>query len=271
MNIFDSHAHYEDDAFANDRAAVIDSLASYGIKLVMDVASNMNTSMECINLAEKYDFMYASVGIHPDSAGEALKDENIARLGDLCALNKVKAVGEIGLDYHYDNSEETKRTQKRAFANQVEMAVRLNMPIIIHSRDAVSDTLDIVKRFYSLNDVDPTDMHSTVNKIPGVVHCFSGSYETAVTYIRMGFMIGVGGVLTFKNARRLTEVVEKIPMDNIVIETDCPYMAPEPNRGKRNFSGYLPDVVKKISEIKGLTEDEVSDRTFINARKLYRI
>ena len=205
-------------------------------------------------MVQKYPFMYAAVGVHPDHVGD-LNEETFARMKKLFANDKVIAVGEIGLDYYWDN--ESHDLQKAWFIRQLELARELDLPVLIHSREAAADTMDIMKEH--------------AEGMSGVIHCYSYSKEMAREYVKMGFYIGVGGVVTFKNARKLKETVVEIPLTSIVLETDCPYLAPEPNRGKRNNSAYIRYVAEEIAKIKGITYEEVVAQTEENARKMYRL
>ncbi|ONI40447.1 hydrolase TatD [Candidatus Epulonipiscium fishelsonii] len=251
--IFDSHAHYNDDRFNEDREILLQDLHNNGVELIMNVGADMKESAECVKLAEKYDYIYASVGVHPHYV-ENMTDKDIVTLEKLAQNKQVKAIGEIGLDYHYDNS--PRDLQQKWFKAQLALAKKVNLPVIIHSREASQETFDILKE-------------STIRD--GVIHCFSGSSELAKEYVKMGFYIGIGGTLTFKNARKTVEVVEEIPLDKIVIETDCPYLSPMPHRGERNHSLYLTYVIDKIAEIKNMDKITVGDITFENAKQLYRL
>lgn len=254
--IFDTHAHYDDEAFDEDRESVIEGLRNEGIINVMNVGANIASSQRSIALSDKYEFFYAAVGVHPDDAKE-VDDEGIKILKDFSANGKVKAIGEIGLDYYWNK--DNKDLQKEAFIKQIELAKEVNLPIIIHSREAALDTMDILRE---------TNAGKAVG---GVVHCFSYSPEIAKEAIDLGFYIGIGGVLTFKNAKKLKETVEEIPLEKIVLETDCPYLAPDPFRGKRNYSGYLQYVVKTIAELKNKDIKTVEDITYKNAIDMYRL
>lgn len=253
--IFDTHAHYEDEQFNKDRDMLLVSMEENGVGKIIDVGASIESTKGAVELAHRYDFVYAAVGIHPDSVGE-LNESHMEWLKLLAADKKVVAIGEIGLDYHYEEPE--REIQKVWFERQLELAHEVKLPVCIHSREAAKDTLDIMK----LHNAD---------KLGGVIHCFSYSTEMAQTYVDMGFYIGVGGVVTFKNSKKLKEVVKNIPLEHIVLETDCPYMAPVPNRGKRNSSIYLPYVVTAISEIKGISEEKVIKVTEENGLRLYRI
>ncbi|GMQ61275.1 TatD family hydrolase [Vallitalea maricola] len=253
--IFESHAHYDDEKFDIDRDDLLERLPNEGVEYIINVAANIDSAYKCVELAKKYDYIYAAVGVHPDDV-ENMKKEDLKTIKELSAYDKVVAVGEIGLDYYYENS--SKELQKFWFREQIETAKELQLPIIVHSRDAAIDTMDIIKS---------TD----AKQIGGVIHCYSGSSELAREYVKMGFYIGVGGVVTFKNANKLKEVVKEISIDNILIETDSPYLAPVPNRGKRNDSSNLKYVIQQIAELKNMSYEEVLKSTYENAKKLFRI
>ena len=251
--IFDTHAHYDDEQFDEDREALIASFANAGIGNVVNIGASMASSERSVELAHKYDFIYAAVGVHPSEV-EELDESAIERLTVLGKDSKCVAIGEIGLDYHWPDP--TPEIQKKWFVRQLELAREMKLPVVIHSRDAAKDTMDIMH-----------DEHA--EDIGGVVHCFSYSKEIAKECVDMGFYIGVGGVITFKNGRKLREVVEETPMEKIILETDCPYLSPEPYRGKRNSSLNLPYVVKEISNIKGISEEDVIRITEENAKRMY--
>lgn len=253
--IFDTHAHYDDEAFKEDREKLIDEISRSEIRKIVNVGANLVTSQNSVDLSEKYDFFYAAVGVHPDDAAE-VTEEGIERLRELAKGKKVVAVGEIGLDYYWNK--ENSDLQKTAFKRQIELARELSLPIIVHSRDAAADTMEI------LHETD-------AGKLGGVIHCFSYSPEIALESVKMGFYIGIGGVVTFKNAKKIKESVEAIPLEKIVLETDCPYLAPDPFRGKRNSSLYLEYVVKEIARLKGIDENTVMEQTFKNALNMYNI
>lgn len=253
--IFDTHAHYNDQAFDEDREKLIQSLPENGIGLVVNIGANLESTKESIKLAETYPFFYASAGVHPSDTAE-LNDENLAWLEECANRKKVVAVGETGLDYYWD--EPDRNIQKEWFERQMEMAREVKLPVIIHSRDAAKDTLNMMKAVRA-------------GEIGGVIHCFSYSVEMAREFLNMGFYLGIGGVLTFKNAKKLKEVAEYAPLDRIVLETDCPYMAPSPNRGKRNSSLNLPYVAEELARIKGMTVEEIEQVTFENGKSLYRL
>lgn len=253
--IFDTHAHYDDEAFDEDRESIIEELKTSNVGKIVNVGANLSSSLRSVDLANKYGFFYAAVGVHPDDAAE-IDDEGLNRLREMAANEKVVAVGEIGLDYYWNK--ENADIQKKAFLAQIELAKELSLPIIVHSREAAKDTMDILAS-------------SDAAKTGGVVHCFSYSPEIALEAVKMGFYIGVGGVVTFKNAKKLKESVELIPMERILLETDCPYLAPDPFRGKRNSSLYLDYVVKEIASIKGIDEEKVIEITYKNALEMYGI
>lgn len=253
--IFETHAHYEDKKFDADRAELLDSMQGLGIGPVVNVGSTIETTKQSIQLADMYDFVYAAVGIHPSEI-EELDESKMDWLRQQAKHPKVVAIGEIGLDYYWEKDEAVREKQRYWFQKQLAVAKDVGLPVIIHSRDAAKDTMAIMKDAYA-------------DHIQGVIHCFSYSEEIAREYIQMGYFIGVGGVVTFKNAKKLKEVVNKIPLESILLETDCPYMAPEPYRGKRNSSVYLPFVVKEIARIKGITEQEVIEVTSRNAYRMY--
>lgn len=253
--IFDTHAHYEDEAFNEDRETMLESLHDGGVGTVVNVASTWRSLELTRALTEAYDFVYGAYGIHPDNVGE-LSDERLEELERYCRLPKAVAVGEIGLDYYWNK--ESRELQIKWFREQLRLAKRLGLPVIIHSRDAAEDTMTVSEEEH-------------LEEIGGVVHCYSYSAEMAKKYLKMGMYIGVGGVVTFKNARKLRETVEITPIERIVLETDCPYLSPEPNRGKRNSSLNLPYVAAKIAEIKGIEAEEVVRITEENARRMYRL
>lgn len=252
--IFDTHAHYDDIKFDEDRDELIKSLFDNNIGYVVNVGSSLKSSYQTVDLTKKYEKIYGAVGVHPEAADE-LNEDNIQEVIALSKNEKILAIGEIGLDYYYDDVPAD--IQKKWFVRQLDIGRKEKLPVIIHSRDAAADTLDIMKA-------------EKAGEIGGVVHCYSYSVEIAREYLEMGMYFGIGGVLTFNNAKKLKEVVEYLPMESIVLETDCPYLAPVPYRGKRNSSLYLSYVVEKISELKGIAKEEVERITFENARKLYR-
>lgn len=253
--IFETHAHYDDTAFDTDREELLCGLNSCGIGRVVNISSSLQSCTRTVELMEKYPFIYGAVGIHPSDSGE-LKEEDISLLKRLCSHEKCVAVGEIGLDYYWKEPDPS--VQKKWFVRQLSLARETELPVVIHSRDAAKDTIDIMKAEHA-------------EEIGGVIHCYSYSRETAKSFLDMGFFFGIGGVLTFKNGRKLKEAVEYLPMDRIVLETDSPYLSPEPNRGKRNSSLNLPYVVKALAAIKGISEEETERITWENACRLYRM
>lgn len=254
--IFDTHTHYDDEQFDADRENVLLSLKENGVYAVANMGATMQGAKDSVALAKKYPFVYAAVGIHPDHAKD-LNEEEFRKLAELAKEEKVVAVGEIGLDYYWDSTE--RDVQKYWFKRQLELALSLDYPVVVHSREAAADTFDIIKQAYE----------QSRGELRGVIHCYSYGVEQAREYLKMGFFLGIGGVATFKNGRKLKEVIEAVPLDKIVLETDCPYLAPEPYRGKRNYSGYLSFVVTAIATIKGVTEEEVKRVTWENALRLY--
>ena len=246
---FDSHAHLDDAHFDGDRAAILDDLKNHGVTMVMNVGCDLPSSERSVRLAEQYPFLYAAVGSHPDDA-DHVNGALLARYRALCASPRVRAIGEIGLDYHY---EDVPRAQQRvAFEKQLSLAEELGLPVIVHEREAHGDAMDILRAH---------------PRATGVFHCFSGSPEMALWLVERGWYIGFTGVVTFKNARRAVEAVQALPLDRILIETDCPYMAPEPYRGRRNDSRYVPLVAAKIAALRGLTPEEAEQA--LNQAGLY--
>ena len=252
--LFDTHAHIDDHAFDEDRRELLSSLPEKGISLLMNPGCSYESSLNAIRLAQQYDYIYAAVGSHPDVADEV--DEGLcAKYAELCKQHpKVRAIGEIGLDYHYEDI--PRDIQKKAFRLQMELARELDLPVIVHEREAHEDGLKIVDEF-------PT--------VKGVFHCYSGSAEMAKELIKRGWYIGFTGVLTFKNARKAIEVASSIPLERIVIETDCPYMAPVPFRGKRNDPGLVCHMAEKLAEIRGISPEEAARITLENGKRLYRM
>lgn len=255
MKIFETHAHYDDRAFSADRDELLRRMHEEGIEYIVNIGCSMDNSRAITELVQKYDFLYGTVGVHPDDAAH-LTEEDITELAVLSKKDKILAIGEIGLDYHYDDVD--KSIQKKWFIRQLEVAKQQNMPVVIHSRDAAKDTLDIMKTEYD-------------GERGGVIHCFSYGLEMAREYLNMGYYIGVGGVVTFKNGKKLKEVVEYAPLEQIVLETDSPYLAPTPFRGKRNCSLYLTYVAEEIAKIKQIPVEEVYETTYNNAVRLYKL
>lgn len=253
--IFDSHAHYDDAAFDEDREELLNGLADAGVGTVVNVGASLEGVRRTVELTEAYPFVYGAAGVHPDEVG-ALNEESFQWLKDQCRREKIVAVGEIGLDYYWDK--EDRSMQKEWFVRQLHMAEELKLPVIIHSREAAADTLEILKR-----ERDPG--------CPTVMHCYSYSPEMAKEYLKMGFYLGIGGVLTFKNGKKLKETVAEAPMERLLLETDCPYLAPVPYRGKRNDSGKLMLVAEELGRIKGISAQEVIRITEENARRFFRL
>ncbi len=252
--IFDSHAHYDDSAFDADRGQVVSELKENGIIGVLNCGSSYKGAVESVRLAVENDFFYAAVGIHPEFANE-LNENVISEFKEMLKNEKVRAVGEIGLDYYYDENP-SREIQKAVFIRQMELAKEYYLPVVIHDRDAHEDTLKILKKF---------------PEVKGVIHCFSGSVEFARECLKLGYYIGFTGVVTFKNAKRVLEAVKEIPLDRLLVETDCPYMAPEPFRGKRNRSEYIKYIIDRVAEIKGLDREFLQAQTIENIKRLLKI
>ena len=253
--IFDTHAHYDDKQFDQDREELLVSMKDNGIGTIVDVGSNMETSAWIVDAVNRYPMMYGAVGVHPSDTAD-LTESDMDTLKEYAGKDKILAIGEIGLDYYWDEPE--REIQKKWFEAQIELAREVRLPIIIHSRDAAADTLDIMKAHHG-------------DELNGVIHCFSYSPEMAQIYLDMGYYLGIGGVVTFKNSKKLKEVVKMTPLERIVLETDCPYLTPEPHRGKRNDSSYLKYVVECISKLKGISAEKIIKTTYENAVKMYRI
>nr|WP_296967881.1 TatD family hydrolase [uncultured Eubacterium sp.] len=251
-NIFDTHSHYDDEAFDSDREELILSLKDKGVVGAVSCGCDIPSTAANRDLAHKFNDFYFAAGFHPENL-EKYGIDDLGLLDEYLNDEKCVAVGEIGLDYHW--MESTKEKQKAFFESQIEIAKNHDLPVIVHDREAHGDTLDILK----------------ATKPKGVLHCFSGSKEMAREIIKLGMYIGLNGVATFKNARKSLEVVKEIPLDRLVLETDCPYLAPEPHRGKRNDSSYIPFIAERIGELLGMSAQEVLDQTYQNAKKLYNI
>ena len=257
QNIFDSHAHYDDPRFDGDRDALLCSMAEHGVRAIMNVGNTTGANLAGIELARRYDFIYCSIGIHPDQSAEIAAQhsrEYLDLMAQQLAYEKAMALGEIGLDYYYDDNA-PREIQRLIFEQQLALAKDLDVPVIIHNRDAHQDTLELLKKY----------------RPKGIMHCFSGSAEVAKEVLKLGMYIGFTGVITFKNARRAVEAAAEVPLDRLLIETDCPYMAPEPYRGKRCDSTMLPRMAEKLAEIKGVSPQRLADQTFENACAVYRI
>ena len=251
-NIFDTHAHYDDSRFDEDRDELITSLSEKGVSHIVNCGCDLKSSLSTLSLAQKYDFIYAAVGVHAHEAEEAT-EEDMSEIEKLYGDKKVVAVGEIGLDYHYDFS--PRERQLEIFERQLILANKLNLPVIVHDREAHEDTMNLLKKY----------------KPKGVVHCFSGSAEMAKEIVKLGMYIGIGGAVTFKNAKKPVEVVEYLPLDRLLLETDAPYMTPVPFRGQRCDSSHIAYTAEKIAEIKGIDVQELIDLCNENAKKLFNI
>ena len=252
--LFDTHAHYDDRQFDEDREILLSSMQENGVGYIVNAGCSVNSSRVGTELSEKYDFVYATAGIHPNSE-DNLREESFEEIRKLAIHPKVVAIGEIGLDYYWKRIE--KEVQKAAFARQIAIADELSLPFVIHSRDACKDTIDILKSEYKGGGA--------------LMHCFSESKETAKILLDMGLMFAIGGTVTFKNNVRTVEAVKYIPLESLVLETDSPYLAPTPNRGKRNSSLYIHYVAEKIAEIKGISAEEVEAVTTQNAKDFFSI
>lgn len=253
--IIDTHAHYDDEAFQEDRRELLLGLKDQGIEAVVNIGASIQTTKNTLALMAEYPFVYGAVGVHPSETGE-LTDGLCDWLKSVAKTPKVVAIGEIGLDYYWD--EPDREIQKHWFKRQLNLAREVKLPVVIHSRDAAKDTLDLMKE-------------EKAKEIGGVIHCFSYGTEMAREYLDMGFFLGIGGVVTFSNAKKLKETVAYAPIEQLVLETDCPYLSPVPNRGKRNSSQNLPYVVEEISRIKGISPETVIEITGENAQRLYGI
>ncbi|MBD8916029.1 MAG: TatD family deoxyribonuclease [Pseudobutyrivibrio sp.] len=259
--IFESHAHYDDRQFDVDRETLLENLPFQNVGVIVNVGSDIRSSKESITLAHQYDYIYAAIGVHPDEV-DTMKEADMEELSHMAKEDKVVAIGEIGLDYFRKEGNAYKSVQKEWFCRQLDLAKEIEKPVIIHSRDAAEDTIQILRDFRKENPQIEN---------PGVIHCYSYSPELAKEYVAMGFYIGIGGVVTFKNAKKLVETVAQIPLERILVETDSPYLCPEPNRGKRNDSSQIRYVMDRIADIRGIAPEEVEKQTEMNARKMYRL
>ena len=255
--IFETHAHYDDNRFNEDRDELLQRLPEEGVGIVINSGASVESTRDTIRLAYVYDHVYAAIGVHPSEI-EELDETFLDWMREQTQWEKTVAIGEIGLDYYWDKEPEVQEKQRYWFGRQIELAKETNLPIIVHSRDAASDTMQVMK-----------DHHAET--LTGVIHCFSYSKEMALEFIKMGYYIGVGGVVTFKNGKKLKEVVETMPLEKLVIETDCPYLAPVPYRGKRNDSTLLTLVIEEIAALRGMTAEEVENLTENNAKRLYNL
>ena len=251
-NIFDTHAHYDDSRFDEDRDELLSSIQSKGVSHIVNCGCDLKSSLTTVALSEKYDFIYAAVGVHAHEAEEATESD-LDEIRKLYSKNKVVAVGEVGLDYHYDFS--PRERQIEIFERQLKLATDLGLPVIVHDREAHEDTMNLLKKY----------------RPKGVVHCFSGSAEMAKEIVKLGMYIGIGGAVTFKNAKKPVEVVEYLPLDRLLLETDAPYMTPVPFRGTRCDSTHIAYTAEKIAEIKGIDVQELIDICNENSKKLFNI
>lgn len=253
--IFETHAHYDDEQFEEDLEEVLTDIRANGIRPIINVGASITSCAIGIALADTHKDIYAALGIHPSEIND-FNDRNLAWLRNQSAWEKIVAIGEIGLDYYWGKDQSVQRKQRKWFARQLELAREVELPVIIHSRDAATDTLKVMKEH-------------NAHEIPGVIHCYSYSRELAREFIDMGYYIGIGGVITYKNARKLVETAETIPLERILLETDSPYLAPEPNRGQRNDSRNLTYVIERLAEIRGTTPEEIEKITEDNAYRLF--
>lgn len=251
--IFESHAHYDDEQFDEDRKELLESMNENGIEKIVNIGADIKTSQNTVLLTDAYPFIYGAIGVHPNEVGK-MTEEDIEWLRQMSRKEKIVAIGEIGLDYYYP--EPSRQLQKHWFLRQMELAEEERLPVVIHSREAAQDTVDMMKA-------------SHAERIGGVVHCFSYTKEMAKKFLDMGFYIGIGGVVTFQNAKKIKEAVSYIPLDRILLETDSPYLAPAPNRGKRNSSLNLPYIAEEIARLKDMDYEEIVKETNENAKKLF--
>ena len=256
--IIDTHAHYDDEAFDPDREVLLASMQEHGIEKLVNVCASIDGLQDTVKLIEKYPFIYGAVGVHPDDA-EQMTEETLAEIRRISHMDKIIAIGEIGLDYYWHKEKKEHEIQQKMFRAQMEIAREEKLPFMIHSRDAAEDTLNIVREYMQ------GGMYG------GIIHCFSYSREIAAEYLNMGLYLGIGGVVTFKNAKKLRQTVEQISLEHILLETDCPYMAPEPHRGTRNDSSNLSYVAARIAEIKGVSVQEVEQTTWENACRVFGV
>ena len=253
--IFETHAHYDDSRFDEDRESLLEKVHNSGVHPIINVGASIESTKTTLALAHTHEYIYAAVGVHPSDILD-LNEDTFAWLKKQTSDEKTVAVGEIGLDYYWDKEPQVQENQRMWFARQLELARETGLPVIIHSRDAAEDTMKVMKEAHA-------------EEISGVIHCYSYSKELAQEFVKMGYYIGVGGVVTFKNAKKLVQTVEAIPLERILVETDCPYMAPEPHRGTRNDSSNIPYVIAKIAQIKGITPEQVEAVTEENAYRLF--
>ena len=256
MRIFDTHAHYDDEAFDEDRTELLEALPKSGIARVTNIGCDMATSRAVDFLTKKYDYIYGAIGVIPHHVDNII-EADLAELSDMAKKNpKIRAIGEIGLDHHYDHPEDS--VQRKWFRAQMDLARSLSLPIVIHSRDAAQETIDMMREAHA-------------EEIGGVMHCYSYSPEVAEIILKMGFFLGIGGVVTFKNSKKLKQTVRMAPLDRLVLETDAPYLTPSPHRGERNDSRYIPLVIEEIARLKEISPEEVEEACWQNALRLYRM
>ncbi len=258
--IIDTHAHYDDEKYDEDRSALLLECREAGVGRIINMGTNENSSRRAVELSKTYDLIYAAVGVHPEEL-TGLSENYLEVLQDLAKEEKVVMIGEIGLDYYWDKDH--KEEQKKVFVEQLRLAAELNLPVSIHSREAAEDTIDILTKEVAL-------AKEKGQRLTGILHCFGYSTEMAKRFLNLGFLLGIGGVCTFKNSKKLAETVTEMPLSRMVLETDAPYLAPEPFRGKRNASKYLPHVAEKIAQLKGISAEEVIETTTANARELIK-
>ena len=255
MRLFDTHAHYDADAFDADRLEVLASMPGQGVELILNPGCDLKSSQTAVELAERFPFVYAAVGVHPEECADWDAEHDIPALEALAQNPKVRAIGEIGLDYYWKDNP-PKELQRKVFARQLELAAELDLPVIVHDREAHQDCLEVVRA------------HPEVR---GVYHCYSGSLEDAKVLVKLGWMLSFTGVITYKNARKALEVIQWLPMDRIMVETDSPYLTPEPFRGKRNDSGKVHLVAEAIARVKGMDPEEAAKITLENGKRFFRI
>ena len=255
--IFDTHAHYDAAQYNEDRQEVLVHLKDQDVSHVVNISNGWEDLLKTLSLVETYPFMYGTVGIHPCEIKD-LDEERLEKIREYSKSDRIVAIGEIGLDFYWIKEEEERDRQRYWFVRQLELAKEVDLPVVIHSRDAAQETFDTMKREHA-------------GTTGGVIHCYSGSYELAREYVKMGYFLGIGGVVTFKNAKTLKKVAAQIPLEYLVLETDAPYLSPVPYRGKRNSSAYLHYVAQEIADLKGISKEEVEEATFNNALKLYRL
>lgn len=255
--IFDTHAHYDAAQYNEDREEVLVHLKDEGVSNVVNISNGWEDLQKTLSLVETHPFMYGTVGIHPCEIKD-LNEERFQKIREYTKRDRIVAIGEIGLDFYWVKEEEEQDRQRKWFIRQLKLAQEVDLPVVIHTRDAAQETFDTMKKEHA-------------GSTGGVIHCYSGSYELAKEYVKMGYFLGIGGVVTFKNAKTLKKVAAQIPLEHLVLETDAPYLSPTPHRGKRNTSAYLHYVAAEIATLKGITQEEVEEATYNNALRLYRL